>query len=156
MGTTNQWHGTTTGVPGQGQPQVLTSKLLICQALLVGQEEGEEPIQASRGPTGDDVKEDRSVEDLEDRRWVRSWPLRAWGLLPVGQAPLLGTAVAASVSHLCNELEASQLPVKGMGTSGVTRGVLGSLPLLPASHHPVSTMGAAGHLASCQLAPAVF
>jgi len=69
-----------------GGSQALTPKLLIRQALLVGEEEGEEPVQAGWGPPRDDVEEDGSVEDLEDWGWGGSWPLRARRLLPAGES----------------------------------------------------------------------
>lgn len=106
-------------------PEVLTSKLLVRQALLVGEQEGEEPVQAGRGPSGDDVEEDGSVEDLEDRGWVRSRPLGARRCLPATEAAGLSTAAAsplrvpislphASVSHPHTKLRAAGM---GMGAA---------------------------------------
>ena len=63
-------------------PQALTSELLIRQTLLVGEQEGQETLQAIWGPPGDNVKEDGSVENLEDRWWAGSRPLGASHRLP--------------------------------------------------------------------------
>lgn len=124
--------GTAGGPVHPQHPEVLTSKLLVRQALLVGKQEGEEPVQASRGPSGDDVEEDGSVEDLEDRGWVRSRPLGARRCLPAREAAGLSTAAAsllrvpisllcvpisplcASVSHPHTELRALGM---GMGAA---------------------------------------
>lgn len=141
------------GVPVQGQ--VLTSKLLICETFLVGEEEGEEPIQASWGSSGHNVEEDGSVEDLEDGGWVGSRTLPARCLLPAGEPPALGTGAAASVSHLCNELGAAQLPAKCTGIP--TRGhPWGRLPTHSSPVLPVSPTKASRHLDSSCLGAAVF
>lgn len=73
---------------------MLTSEILVCEALLVGEQEGEEPIQACRGPPGDDVEEDGSVEDLEDGGRVGSRSLGGRRLLPAGETPALATGAA--------------------------------------------------------------
>lgn len=136
-----------TGIPGRGQPRVLTSKFLVCEALLVGEEEGEEPVQASRGPPGDDVEEDGSVEDLEDGGRVGSRPLRARRLLPAGKPPALGTG--ATARHGVS----SPSPQRWGHPWG--RGSLPtySTPVLLAPHLPASPTGC---FASSRLGAAAF
>lgn len=63
-------------------PGGLTPELLVSQALLVGQQEGEQPIQISSGAPGHDVKEDRPVEDFEDGGWLGRRSFGALWLLP--------------------------------------------------------------------------
>ena len=63
-------------------PEWLTPELLVREALLVGQQEGEQPIQVSGGAPGHDVKEDRPVEDFEDGRRLGCGSFGALWLLP--------------------------------------------------------------------------
>lgn len=67
----------------------------------MGEQEGEEPIQACRGPPGDDVEEDGSVEDLEDGGRVGGRSLCGRRLLPEGETPALGTGASASAFPTC-------------------------------------------------------
>lgn len=62
----------------------LTSKFLISQAFLVGQQEGEQPIQVGSGAPGHNVKEDGPVEDFEDGGRLGGRGFGALRLLPGG------------------------------------------------------------------------
>lgn len=84
------------GTPSAGLPQspaspsaipaqVLTSELFVSQTLLVGQQEGEQPIQVSGGAPRHDVKEDRPVEDFEDGGRLGGRSFGALRLLPRGR-----------------------------------------------------------------------
>lgn len=121
-------------------PEVLTSKLLVRQALLVGEQEGEEPVQAGRGPSGDDVEEDGSVEDLEDRGWVRSRPLGARRCLPATEAAGLSTAAAsplrAPISPLCAPISPLHVPISPLRVP--------ISPLCASVSHPHTKLRAAG------------
>lgn len=66
-------------------PPPLTPELLICQALLVGQQVGEQPIQVSDGAPGNNVEKDGPVEDFEDGRRLRGRGFGALWLLPIGR-----------------------------------------------------------------------
>lgn len=62
----------------------LTPELLISQALLMGQQEGEQSVQVGGGAPGHDVKEDGPVEDFEDGGRLGCRSFGALWLLPRG------------------------------------------------------------------------
>ena len=73
--------------PPAGPPAIpgwLTPELLVSQPLLVGQQEGEQPVQVSGGAPRHDVKEDRPVEDFEYGRRLGCGSFGALWLLPEG------------------------------------------------------------------------
>lgn len=63
-------------------PWWLTPELLVSQPLLVGQQEGKQPIQVRSGTPGHDVKEDWSVEDFKDGGWLWRRSFGTLRLLP--------------------------------------------------------------------------
>lgn len=65
-------------------PEWLTPELLVGQALLVGQQEGEQPVQVGSGAPGHDVKEDGPVEDFKDGGRLGCRSFGALWLLPGG------------------------------------------------------------------------
>lgn len=71
----------------------LTPELLVSQALLVGQQVGEQPVQVRRGAPGHDVKEDGPVEDFEDGGRLGRRSFGALRLLPEGESRVTGGLV---------------------------------------------------------------